>query len=122
MQQKNYPVAVAIFAEASRLNPTNPMNAVMRATALIYQASNIDPAKPEHLPLRSNLLTKAQLALSQADELSGKKVQADSLTLAMFYDLEGEPARGPMNWKTICRKSPSLRMQKPSGAKSRGCD
>jgi cytochrome c-type biogenesis protein CcmH/NrfG len=106
MQQKNYPVAVAIFAEASRLNPTNPMNAVMRATALIYQASNIDPAKPEHLPLRSNLLTKAQLALSQADELSGKKVQADSLTLAMFYDLKGEPARAADELEDYLQKKP----------------
>ncbi|HET9710341.1 MAG TPA: tetratricopeptide repeat protein, partial [Pyrinomonadaceae bacterium] len=34
MKQRNYAVAVAVFAEAARLNPENPMNAVMRATAL----------------------------------------------------------------------------------------
>jgi hypothetical protein len=28
-----------VFAEAARLNPANPMNAVMRATALIHQAA-----------------------------------------------------------------------------------
>ena len=38
MKQRNYAVAVAVFAEAARLNPANPMNAVMRATALIHQA------------------------------------------------------------------------------------
>src|SRR6185436_862061 len=39
MKQRNYAVAVAVFAEAARLNPENPLNAVMRATALIHQAA-----------------------------------------------------------------------------------
>jgi len=106
IQQKNYPVAVAIFAEASRLNPANPMNPLMRATALIYQASNVDPATPENLQFRSNLLLKAELALSQVDELSGKKVKADSLTLAMFYDLKGEPARAADELEDYLQKKP----------------
>ena len=41
MKQRNFAVAVAVFAEAARLNPANPMNAVMRATALIHQAANM---------------------------------------------------------------------------------
>jgi len=39
------------------------------------------------------LLLKAEMALLQVDELSEKKIKADFLTLAMFYDLKGEPAR-----------------------------
>jgi hypothetical protein len=37
MKQRKYPVAVAIFAEATRLNPTNHVNFLLRASALIYQ-------------------------------------------------------------------------------------
>jgi cytochrome c-type biogenesis protein CcmH/NrfG len=72
-QQKKYPVAVAIFAEAWRLSPTNPVNVLMRAAALIYQASTIDFASAANLEHRNQLLNKAELALSQAYELSGKK-------------------------------------------------
>ena len=39
MKLKNYAVAVAVFAEAARLNPNNPMNALMHATAQIHQAA-----------------------------------------------------------------------------------
>src|SRR5215217_5031906 len=46
MRQRNYAVAVAVFAEAARLNPANPMNAVMRATALIHQAATTDESIP----------------------------------------------------------------------------
>jgi tetratricopeptide (TPR) repeat protein len=106
MRQKNYPVAVAIFTEASRLNPTNAVNALMRATALIYQASTIDPTTSENLRARSNLLLKAELALLQVDELSGKKIKADSVTLAMFYDLKGEPARAADELEDYLQKKP----------------
>jgi len=109
LQQKNYPVAAAIFAEASRLNPANPLNALMRATALIYQASTIDPASPKDLEQRSHLLLQAELALLQADDLSGKKMKADSLTLAMFYDLKGEPARAADELEDYLRKRPGLK-------------
>ena len=34
MQQKKYGVAVAVFAEASRLNPTSALNSLMRAKSL----------------------------------------------------------------------------------------
>ncbi len=46
MKQKNFAVAVAVFAEAARLNPANPTNAVMRATALIHQAANTSDSAP----------------------------------------------------------------------------
>jgi cytochrome c-type biogenesis protein CcmH/NrfG len=106
MRQKNYPVAVAIFTEASRLNPANAVNPLMRATALIYQASTIDPTTSENLRARSNLLLKAELALLQVDELSGKKIKADSVTLAMFYDLKGEPARAADELEDYLQKKP----------------
>jgi len=106
MRQKNYPVAVAIFAEASRLNPANPVNALMRATALIYQASVIDPVAPEKLQQRNNIIQKAELALSQAYDLSGQRMKADSLTLAVFYDVKGESARAADELEDYLRKKP----------------
>lgn len=106
MRQKNYPVAVAIFAEASRLNPANPMNVLMHATALIYQASTTEAATPEKLEERNHLLQKAELALAQAYELSGKKTKADSMTLAMFYELKGESARAADELENYLQKKP----------------
>jgi len=105
MQQKKYSIAVAIFAEASRLNPANPVNELMRATALIYQASTIDPARGT-LEDRSRLLRKAELALSQAYDLSGKKMKADPLILAMFYDLKGESNRAADELEEYLQKKP----------------
>ncbi len=106
MQQKNYPMAVAIFAEASRLNPSNPINVMMRATALIYRAANIDPATPKQLEARSQLLQQTELALTQAYELSGKKLKADSVTMAVFYDLKDEPGRAADELEDYLQKNP----------------
>src|SRR2546423_4497185 len=40
--QKNYRMAAAVLAEASRLNPGNPLNPLVNGIALIEQASSID--------------------------------------------------------------------------------
>jgi hypothetical protein len=90
MRLKNYPVAVAIFAEAARLNPNNPMNPLMRGTALIHQAATLSEGEPA---ARQSLLDSAALALAQATKLGGEKTKADSLTLATFYEMRGEPNR-----------------------------
>ena len=102
MKQKNYPVAVLVFGEAVRLNPNNPMNQLMRATALIHQAATVPAAQ---IADRSSLLDKAALSLSQASKLSGDKIKADSLTLATFYEMKNEPGRAADELELFLRKS-----------------
>ena len=101
MKLKNYAVAVAIFAEAARLNPNNPMNALMRATAQIHQAATIPETQSAE---RQGLLDGAELSLSQASKLSGDKVKADSLTLATFYEMKGQPGRAADELELFLRK------------------
>ena len=100
MKLKNYEVAVAIFAEAARLNPNNAMNALMRATALIHQATTITEPTT-----RQSLLDSAALSLSQASKLGGDKHKADSLTLATFYEMKGEPGRAADELEVFLRKA-----------------
>jgi tetratricopeptide (TPR) repeat protein len=100
LKQKNYQVAVAIFAEATRLNPQNPINAVMRATALIHQAANTSEAQAQ-----TSLLNRAELAVTEASELSGNKMKPDSLTLALFYEMKGEPNRAADELDAYLRKT-----------------
>jgi cytochrome c-type biogenesis protein CcmH/NrfG len=110
MQQKKFAVAVAVFAEASRLNPTNPLNPLMRATALIHQASTIDPAKSKtEAANREFILKRAEIALAQASELSGNKLTADHLSLAMLYEMKGERARSADELEQYLRKAPNAK-------------
>ena len=108
MKQKNFPVAVAVFAEAARLNPANPMNAVMRATALIHQAANTSDSAPSTED-RNYLLTRAELAISQASSLSENKLKPDSMTLALFYELKGEPEKAATELDSYLKKTPQLK-------------
>ena len=102
MKQRNFAVAVEIFAEAARLNPENPMNAVMRATALIHQAAGSEED-------RSNRLSRAEIALSQAANLSQNKLKPDSMTMALFYELKGEPERAAAELEAYMKKTPQLK-------------
>ena len=106
MGQKNYGMAVAIFAEAGRLNPQNPMNALMRGIALIHHAAAIDPADTAQ---RSSLLARADEALAQALSQSDNKMKPDSPTLALFYEMKGEPERAATELETYLRKAPKAR-------------
>jgi tetratricopeptide (TPR) repeat protein len=106
MKQRKYPIAVAIFEEAARLNPTNPLNPLMRASALIYQASYVDPA---NVTQRNGLLNQAELALTQASGLSDKKLKLDPLTSAMFYELKGKPSRAADELEDYLRKTPTAK-------------
>jgi len=108
MKQRNYAVAVAVFAEAARLNPSNPVNPVMRATALIHQAATIDESLPASED-RNYLLTRAELAISQAANLSENKLKPDTMTLALFYELKGDPDRAATELETYLRKTPALK-------------
>ncbi|HYV11804.1 MAG TPA: tetratricopeptide repeat protein [Pyrinomonadaceae bacterium] len=102
MKQKNYAVAVAVFAEAARLNPENPVNAVMRATALIHQAAGSEDE-------RSHLLSRAEIALSQASTLSENRLKPDSMTMALFYELKGDPERAATELESYMKKTPQLK-------------
>ena len=108
MKQRNYAVAVAIFAEAARLNPSNPMNPVMRATALIHQAATIDESSPS-IEDRNSLLSRAELAISQAASLSENKFKPDTMTLALFFELKGDPDRAAAELEAYLRKTPQLK-------------
>ncbi len=102
LKQKKYEVAVAIFGEAARLNPQNPLNPLMKASALIYQASYVQRSSQ-----RKDLLAEAELALNRTSELSDKKVKADAITLAMFYEMKDEPARAADELESYLRKNPT---------------
>ena len=106
MGQKNYGMAVAIFAEAGRLNPQNPMNALMRGIALIHHAAAIDPSDTAQ---RSSLLARADQALAQALSQSDNKMKPDSPTLALFYEMKGEPERAATELESYLRKAPQAR-------------
>lgn len=112
MKQKNFAVAVAVFAEAARLNPENPTNPVMRATALIHQAANIDESVPSTED-RNYLLSRAEVAISQASSLSENRLKPDSMTLALFYELKGDPERAATELESYLRKTPQLKHSAP---------
>ncbi|MGB9179095.1 MAG: tetratricopeptide repeat protein [Pyrinomonadaceae bacterium] len=109
MQQKNYAVAVAVFAEASRLNPSSPMNVLMRGIALIHQASTIDASTPDAVANRGHILDKAELALKQAAELSDNRLTADHFSLAMLYQMKGNNARAATELEQYLKKNPEAR-------------
>jgi Tfp pilus assembly protein PilF len=102
MKQKNFAVAVAVFAEAARLNPSNPMNAVMRATALIHQAATSADD-------RTFLLGRAEIAMNQAATLSENKLKPDSMTVALFHELRGDPEKAAAELESYLQKNPQLK-------------
>jgi tetratricopeptide (TPR) repeat protein len=107
MRQKNYAVAVAVFTEASRLNPLNPVNALMKATAFIHQAYSINSATGTGD--REHLLNRASVALIQASNLSDKRLKADHLTLAMFYEMKEERDRAASELESYLLENPNAR-------------
>jgi tetratricopeptide (TPR) repeat protein len=108
MKQRNFPMAVAIFAEAARLNPANPMNAVMKATALIHQAAVTSESAPA-TENRSYLLGRADIALAQAADLSDNKLKPDTMTMALFYELKGQPDKAAAELESLLKKSPQMK-------------
>lgn len=112
LKQRNFPVAVAVFTEAGRLNPGNPTNAVMRATALIHQAANTSDSAPSTED-RPTLLSRAEVAMNQASTLSENKLKPDSMTLALFYELKGEPDRAATELESYMKKTPQLKNSEP---------
>jgi tetratricopeptide (TPR) repeat protein len=107
MRRKNYGIAVAVFAEASRLNPTNASNVVMKATALIYQAYALNPSvSAVESNDRVHVLDRAEAAIAQASNLGGKKVKPDHLAMAMFYEMKQEPTRSAAELEVYLQENP----------------
>jgi len=108
MKQRNFGMAVLIFTEAARMNPANPLNAVMKATALIHQAA-VAPESAPDTESRSYLLGRAEVAISQAAELSENKLRPDTMTIALFYELKGDPEKAATELETYLKKNPQIR-------------
>jgi tetratricopeptide (TPR) repeat protein len=104
MRQRNYAVAVAVFSEASRLNPTNPVNALMKATALIHQAYSVSSGTGTGD--KERLLNRATVALTEVSSLSDKRLKADHRTLAMLYEMKGDRARAATELEEYLHDNP----------------
>jgi len=108
MKQRNFAMAVAIFAEAARLDPADATNPVMKATALIHQAAITSESAPA-TENRSYLLGRAEVALGQAAELSENKLKPDTMTMALFYELKGEPEKAAAELESYLKKTPQMK-------------
>lgn len=94
MVQKKYALASQVFAEAARLNPADPGPLMMRAGALIEYASALNPASSKEAATeRETAFGMAEKSLTQAFELSGKKLATTHLQLARLYEKKGDRAK-----------------------------
>jgi hypothetical protein len=78
------------------------MNAVMRATALIHQAATSADE-------RVFLLGRAEVAMNQAATLSENKLKPDSMTVALFHELRGDPDKAAAELESYLQKNPQLK-------------
>jgi len=104
-RQKKFAVAAAVFAEAARLNPSDPNTLLLRATALIDHAATLDPSKPE----REQALSEAQKDLNKAFEVSGKKLSATHLQLARVHEKRGDRAKAANELEQYLRETPDAK-------------
>jgi len=82
----------------------------MRGIPLIHQASIIDPAQSKTAAAdREFIIKRAEAALTQASELSGKKLTADYLTLAMLYEMKGDRAQAAAELEQYLQKNPDAK-------------
>ena len=59
--------------------------------------------------IETHLLSRAEIAMAQASNLSENKLKPDSLTLALFHELKGEPERAAAELESYLRKTPQLK-------------
>jgi len=108
--QGKYPLAAAVFAEAFRLNPSEPYLLLMRGVALVKTATGIDPSKSETAAAdRKHLLDEAEQALTKAYNLSDKKLVEAHLYLASLYDKRGEYGRAADELERYLLMSPGIK-------------
>lgn len=104
-QQKKFLVAASVFAEAARLNPTDPNVLLLRATALIDHAATLDPSKPE----RDHAFADARKDLNKAFEMSGRKLPAVHLQMARMYEKKGERGKAADELELYLRETPDAK-------------
>lgn len=90
MQLKKYDLAASVFADASVLNPNEPLHHLMRGAALVRQAAGGEYANPQRRAERDRLLQQAEESLSRAFALSGNRLSEVYLYRAMSYEVRGE--------------------------------
>ncbi len=66
------------------------------------------------------MLSRAEVAMAQASNLSENKLKPDSMTLALFYELKGEPERAAAELESYMKKTPQLK--NPGRYKMRSSD
>lgn len=94
MQQKRYNIAASVFADASLLNPNEPLHRLMRGIALIRHATTLNTSSQGNsAALRDTLFRSAEEALTQALDLSGRRLPEVYLYRALIYEKRGERAR-----------------------------
>jgi tetratricopeptide (TPR) repeat protein len=94
MQQKRYNVAASVFADASLLNPVEPLHRLMRGIALVRQASLLNRTNSKGTASeRDALYKRAEEALAQAYNLSSGRLPEVYLYRALIYEQKGERAR-----------------------------
>jgi tetratricopeptide (TPR) repeat protein len=107
MRQQKYPLAAAVFGEATRLAPSNPVHPLSRAVALIHHARTLKPRQSERDAAdRKYFLDLAAQMLEKAKELGGGELRPDHFSMAMFYEMRGEPARAAEELEQYLQETP----------------
>jgi tetratricopeptide (TPR) repeat protein len=108
MLKRNYGVAAAVFAEAARLNPTDPQTHMQRGVALVEYATVINASASQRAAEERRVaLEDAERALNEAYRVSGKRLSAVHLQLARVYEKRGERARAADELEQYLRENPS---------------
>ena len=107
MRKKNYGVAAAVFGEAVRLTPSDPLGHMQRGIALVEYAAVINAsASPKAAEERRVALEDAEKSLNEAYRVSGKKMSAVHLQLARVYEKRGDRARAADELEQYLRENP----------------
>ena len=106
-RQQKFAVAAAVFAEAARINGTDPQYPLLRGTALVDQVALLESSKHEDAPaMRASMLAQAEADLTQAYALSKKTLAAVHLQLARVHEKRGDPARAADELDRYLEQSP----------------
>ena len=107
MKQKKPALAAAVFAEAFRLNPTNPQILLLRAMALLDQHAAIaNGNSSEAAAERERMLAGAEAELARARELSGGKLAGLHLQNARVFEKRGQPKLAADELELYLKMSP----------------
>ncbi|MDT7603968.1 MAG: Tetratricopeptide repeat [Acidobacteriota bacterium] len=109
-QQHKYAVAARVYAEAAKLNPSEPQYLISEAASLIDQGATIDPAQSKAAAdERAFAFNESEKALAQADTLSSRKLAEVNLQRARLYEKRGDRARAADELEQYLRKAPNAK-------------